>query len=398
MVYTLKHRNISVCDIAFEEGNLLAIKELYNKDHLPVGVVGEAGNINTRNIEGWWNGRGIPKTREGLDGVLRTLHLRDKNELLIKSFGLSLTDHYWVCPADTALDWNEINFYDHEFSPDIGDAFFNRGKKEGYNLMTPDNSSDGRLLKRWAVLDGGRVLIKGGSPGNYQEPFNEALASSIMKRLGVPCVAYSLHRENDEYFSRCGNMTDNKTELVYASRIYETRYKNINDNFYTHYVTCCRKLGVPGIEEHLDRMMVVDYLIANTDRHFSNFGALRDSESLEYLRPAPLFDSGTSLWHDRNIRDIHADSPADPHCFEKTHEGQMHLVKDFSWYNPQKLEGIGEEFLYILKDNRHFDRDRKKKLAESLTKRAVMLDRVIDRLGGPSKARRLQDRDSGIGR
>jgi hypothetical protein len=396
MVYTLKHRNIKVCDITFEDGNFLAIKELHNKDHLPAGVVDEAGKINPRNIEDWWNGRGIPKTRKGLDEVLRLVHLRDKNELLIKSFGLSLTDHYWVCPAGMGMDWNEVNFYDHEFSPDIGDAFFNRGKKEGYNLMTPDNSSDGRLLKRWAVLEGDRVLVKGGSPGNYQEPFNEVLASSIMKRLGVPHVAYSLHREDGEYFSRCGNMTGNKTELVYASRVYETRYKNINDDFYTHYVTCCRKLGVPGIEESLDRMMAVDYLIANTDRHFSNFGVLRDSESLEYLGPAPLFDSGTSLWHDRNIDDIHADTPVNPHCFKDAHEEQIRLVKDFSWYDSKKLEGIGEEFLYILKDNRHFGRDRKKKLAESLTKRVNMLDRVIDRAAGHSKAR--HGRDSEIGR
>jgi hypothetical protein len=398
MVYTLKHRNINVCDIIFQDGNLLSVKEVYHKDHLPVGVVGERGNIDARNIEDWWNGRGIPKTRKGLDGVLQRLHLRDKNELLIKSFGLSLTDHYWVCPGHLALDWNEVNFYDHEFSPDIGDAFFNRGKKEGYNVMTPDNSSDGRLLKRWAVLDGERVLIKGGSPGNYQEPFNEVLASSIMKRLGIPHTAYSLHREDDGYFSRCKNMTDNKSELVYASHIYETRYKNINDDFYTHYVLCCRNLGVPGIEKNLDQMMVVDYLIANTDRHFSNFGVLRNSESLEYLGPAPLFDSGTSLWHDRNVQDIHADSPVNPHCFEEDHEKQIRLVKDFSWYNSGRLEGIGEEFLYILKDNRHFDRDRKKKLAESLTKRAAMLDRVIDRLAGPSKARHSHDRDVGIGR
>jgi hypothetical protein len=392
MVYTLKHRNINVCDITFDDGNLIAIKELYNKDHLPVGTVGETGKIHKRNIEDWWNGRGIPKIREGFDEILRLLHLRDKNELLIKSFGLSLTDHYWLCPAHVAMAWNEVNFYDHDFSPDIGDAFFNRGKKAGHNLMTPDNSSDGRLVKRWAIINGERVLIKAGSPGNYQEPFNEVLAASIMKRLGVPHVGYGLHEENGEYFSRCGNMTDHRRELVYGSHIYETRYKNINDSFYTHYVTCCRKLGVPGIEASLDRMMVIDYLIANTDRHFSNFGVLRDSETLTDLCPAPLFDSGTSLWHDKNIHDIHADVPGNPHCFAETHEEQIRLVKDFSWYDSKKLDGIGEEFLELVKGNRHFDIERKKKLAESLTKRIDLLERVIER-----SIRSGQKRDAGHG-
>jgi hypothetical protein len=378
MVYTLKHRNINVCDITFQDGNLLSIKELYDKNHLPPGTLAENGKISTRNLESWWNGRGIPKTREGLDDVLRLLRLRDKNELLIKSFGLSLTDHYWVCPANMALDWDEVNFYDHEFSPDMGDAFFNRGKKAGYNVMSPDNSSDGRLVKRWAVVNNERVLIKAGSPGNYQEPFNEVLASSLMKRLGIPHVEYGLYEEDGEYFSQCKNMTDNTTELVYASHIYETRYKNINDSYYTHYVDCCGRLHIPDIESHLDRMIAADYLLANTDRHFSNFGALRNSETLEYIRPAPLFDSGTSLWHEKNPQDIDAGAPVKTHCFEATHEEQIRLVRDFSWYDPGKLEGIGEEFFELLKNNRHFGPERKKKLAESLTRRVSMLERVIE--------------------
>jgi hypothetical protein len=398
MVYRLKHRDINVCDIIFEEGSLAAIKNIYDKSRLPVGVVSESGKINARRLEEWWNGRGIPGSREGLTGVLRLLHLRDKNELLIKSFGLSLTDHYWVCPAHLPLDWGAVNFYEHEFSPDIGDAFFNRGKKEGYNLMTPDNSSDGRLVKRWAVMNGERVLIKAGSPGNYQEPFNEVLASSIMKRLGIPHVAYGLHEENGEYFSRCNNMTNHTTELVYASHIYETRYKNINDDFYTHYVKCCKGLGVPGIEAHLDRMMAVDYLIANTDRHFNNFGVLRDSQTLGYIGPAPLFDSGTSLWHDKNTRDIHGDSPAKTRCFAETHEEQIRLVRDFSWYDRKKLDGIGEEFLELLKDNRHFEEDRKKRLAASLTERVDMLERVIEKGMRHSGKIHRRDEQHGMGR
>jgi hypothetical protein len=398
MVYTLKHQNIDVCDITFQDGNILSVKEVYNKNHLPAGSLSENGKISTRNLEEWWNGRGIPKTRKGLDEVLKLLDMGDKNELLIKSFGLSLTDHYWVCPAHAALDWKEVNFYDHTFSPDIGDVFFNRGKKERYNLMTPDNSSDGRLMKRWAIQGNDRVLIKAGSPGNYQEPFNEVLASSLMKRLGISHVEYGLYEEGGEYFSRCKNMTDNKTELVYASHLYETRYKNINDTFYNHYVTCCEKLKVPNIESSLDRMITVDYLIANTDRHFANFGVLRNSETLEYICPAPLFDSGTSLWHEKNAGDIYAEAVLKTHCFEETHEEQIRLVRDFSWYDPKKLEGIGEEFLELLKNNRHFEADRKRKLAESLSKRVEMLDRVIENTMKPVHTRRRQNGNYETGR
>ena len=33
----------------------------------------------------------------------------------------------------------------------------------------------------------------------------------------------------------------------------------------------------------------------NIDRHYNNFGLVRDVETLR-VRPAPLFDTGASLW------------------------------------------------------------------------------------------------------
>ena len=33
----------------------------------------------------------------------------------------------------------------------------------------------------------------------------------------------------------------------------------------------------------------------NTDRHYNNFGLIRDVETMQ-VRPAPLFDTGASLW------------------------------------------------------------------------------------------------------
>lgn len=64
-------------------------------------------------------------------------------------------------------------------------------------------------------------------------------------------------------------------------------------------MSVCDKLGIPGMKEFIDYMLVFDYLMANTDRHFGNFGAIQNVETLEWIGPAPIFDSGTSLWHDK---------------------------------------------------------------------------------------------------
>lgn len=48
-------------------------------------------------------------------------------------------------------------------------------------------------------------------------------------------------------------------------------------------------MGVKNIEKFLDRMIVLDYIIANEDRHFNNFGLLRNAETLEWSGAAPIF-------------------------------------------------------------------------------------------------------------
>ena len=46
---------------------------------------------------------------------------------------------------------------------------------------------------------------------------------------------------------------------------------------YQHYVDCCAELGIDIIPA-MDRMIVVDYIIANEDRHLNNFGLVREMD------------------------------------------------------------------------------------------------------------------------
>ena len=47
----------------------------------------------------------------------------------------------------------------------------------------------------------------------------------------------------------------------------------------------------------LEDMFVFDAVIANTDRHFGNFGFLVDAATNTLKAPAPLFDHGNSLFN-----------------------------------------------------------------------------------------------------
>jgi len=79
----------------------------------------------------------------------------------------------------------------------------------------------------------------------------------------------------------------------------------------------------------LDRMIVLDYIIANEDRHFNNFGVLRNAETLEWIGMAPIYDSGTSLGYDKMPIQIYIGRDITCKPFKKSHTEQLKLVSSF---------------------------------------------------------------------
>jgi hypothetical protein len=288
MKYILMHKEIPVADIGIDDitCGIYGVNAVYHRDHFPLGVVNHEGKIDVKLLNAWRVGRGIPATRAGLREALEVLRVTMAQELLAKGLGLSLSDQYWVCPGDKDLKWEAVNFFENDFSPDVGNAFF--GGKNGtktLNLMSPDNTSDGWLKKRWIIHEGKRKLLKAGSPPYYQEPFNEVFASALCRRLNVPHVDYTLVLIHGELLSACDNFIDTRTELVSAWYIALTETMKSNGSKYQHFNMCCENLKIEGMMKHVDKMITVDYLIANTDRHYNNFGAVRDAGTLAWAGP-----------------------------------------------------------------------------------------------------------------
>jgi hypothetical protein len=338
MTFLLKHKDIDVALLVInEDGNIVAVKEVFRPDHLPLSCATEDGKINRKRLIQWWDERGIPASRENYRSVMAEIGVRGKNKLLLECKGLSLTDHYWISGASDAKKWKEVNFYENDFDLSIGDLFFNRKEQDKkYNRNTPDISSDGNLRKRWEMeKDGTRVLVKAGKSPYMQEPVNEVIAANLCRRLGITHVPYSLDWEGSEPICRCPNMTNADTEFVEAIRVYYIREPSyFENNKYRHYCDCARQLGVKNNAEMMEQMMLLDFLILNHDRHFKNFGILRDSQTLTVIGAAPIFDSGSSLFFEDGASMISL--PEKPkmrtECFEKTGVGLTRgNWKGFHW-------------------------------------------------------------------
>lgn len=214
--------------------------------------------------------------------------------------------------------------------------------------------------------------MKGGSGATQQEPYNEVLASSVMERLGIPHVTYTLTVQEDYPYSVCEDFITPETELIPAWYIMQTVKRPNHVSVYQHYLDCCEALDVPGVREAVDRMIVLDYLIVNEDRHQNNFGVVRNAETLEYLGAAPIYDSGTSLWFDKPTGMVGSGRVT---CkpFKDRHEEQIKLVSSFDWLDLSKLDGIEEEWMELTKGSLFLDEARRIAVARALRGRIEML-------------------------
>lgn len=131
-------------------------------------------------------------------------------------------------------------------------------------------------------------------------------------------------------------------------------------------------------------MILCDDIMANTDRHWRNFGLIRDVETLEY-RTAPLFDTGSSLWCRVPTREL-AYTPfvVDMRPFYEDSDRQLRLVGDTSWLNLDKLAGFPEWASDFLDENPSMY-GRTDFIYEGLQKRIDYLELLFGQKQGTSK-------------
>jgi len=381
MKYLLSHKTHPVLEIEIdgETGTIIGLGELHSPERLPIGVPHSGNTVNRKSLNDWWIERSIPLSRSGLREALQTLQIPYPQLLLTKCYGLSLSDQYWVCPEGTGLRWEDINFFDNPFSDDVGNILFGKIPDKGeFNLISPDNTSDGWLKKKWIIADGKRYLIKNGSGATRQEPYNEVLASAIMRRLDIPHIPYSLTMIDEYPVSVCEDFISKGTELISAWHITQIAKKPNNISLYQHYLQCCESLGISGVSDALDQMLTVDYLIVNEDRHLNNFGAVRNADTLDWVGAAPIYDSGTSMWSNEPTAMIRpmAKLPSKP--FRSSHSEQIKLVKSFEWFDIKALSGIEDEYREVLSNSLFIDNTRRDSLCYGLRQRVQQLGKYIN--------------------
>lgn len=370
-----------ILSMNIEDGVILSIDELINEQYLPVGISHNNMNKTTADIIKWWAGRRIPASRInafdiGFDNIRDIIGRDDFSYLSEKCFGLSLSDQYWINPVNSPLKWDDINFFENEYSEDMGKMIFDGIVSENPDMVSPDNTSDGNIRKKWKIIDGKRCLLKGYSLPYMQEPFNEKIASALCRRLNIRNYAdYSVSFDKNGPFCICENFITPDTEYVTAESIMRLHNRD-NVSLYSHYIKICEELGIKDIRDRIDEMLVVDYIIGNYDRHFRNFGLIRNVETLEFKGTAPIFDTGTSLKFNTETSVIFAESEYSLRSkpFKTTHHEQIKLVNFPERFELSNLNGFEEEARNILLEGNVISPLRADHLAEFIKQRINLLN------------------------
>lgn len=243
----------------------------------------------------WLERRVIPRNRTFVDQILKTLGLshNDTKGIIDVCKGLSLNDSYWIVPEGFEGTFEQYNLYDNRFSEMLAlVAYTGAGQTKQVFTTSPELTTNGMLPKAWRFIEGdGIYLYKGGTSGASnagREPFCEYYASQIAEVMGLNAVHYDLENWKGITASKCKLFTDKDTSFVPIGRIVKAGGIQKCLDYYD-------KMG-KDFSEQIRSMLVFDALIYNEDRHFGNFGILRDNHTGKIVAPAPIFDNGSSLF------------------------------------------------------------------------------------------------------
>lgn len=349
-IYYLMHKNDIVTTLSFDDisGVLLNVGKKVRKELLPLGA-----NLSEKSLRQWWERRAVPLNQGNIKMLLSENQIVTTQNYLLQNLGLSLSDHYWINPVEKNYRWEDINLFTNDFKDEIGefrfkDNFFDDRKMMNLRNKTifyPSASTQGELQKKWILQDGIRYLIKGNYRNSSQQSINEAIATLLHKRQDkMPFTEYKLCEIEVSGVNGigcvCQDFCTEDVEFIPAYDVVSSVKKKNDQSEYEHFIAVCGEHGLEETEvrNFLEYQILSDFVLTNTDRHFYNFGVLRDSHTLEFIGMAPIFDSGNSMfWNCISVPQGNALLEIAVNSFRGREVDLLRYVQDPALINIEKL-------------------------------------------------------------
>ena len=323
--YELMHKDDVVASLQLDDlsGAILKVTPSASPELLPLG-----GSQGADSLRKWWLRRAVPISQGNIAALLQQEGIPSTQSLLVRSLGLSLSDHYWIKPNGSELTWKDVSLFSNSFrdpleSMQIQHPHGAASTSTQTPAYSPSASLQGDLIKKWLIVDDTRCLLKGNRGANSQQSLNEVLASMLHEKQG-----FSNHVRY-----RPVKFTSETLEFIPAIDVVDSAKKDNAVSTYEHFIHVCAEHGLSEQEVRgfLEYQVLTDFVLTNTDRHLNNFGILRDSQTLKFVRMAPIFDSGNSMFWDAPRLPERSDcTEITVNSFRKTETELLKLVTDRS--------------------------------------------------------------------
>lgn len=354
--YILKRKDEDIAVINITEEGLISDYKLI-AENSRLAPLHDEGSTDWLKL--WWKRRAIPIVQGHIKAMLEQKGLLGPEDFLVKNLGLSLTDYYWISPINAKLKWREVNLFTNDFHDDIniaGDEVENQANIPHY---TPNGSLQGSLGKCWTIRNKKRGMIKGNRDNLSAESFNEVIASKLHELQGfdnyTPYKLIEIHGKEYTYGCFSELFTSERLELVSAFDVVISKKQRQDINSYEHFIQVCESNGLKEeiLRPFLEYEIMTDFILSGRDRHLSNISVLRNADTLEFVKPAPIYDSGKSMF----VYDIVPASEKDmlkiqTESFYKTELKLLEQVRDKSLVDVNKLPSLSfVEDIYSLDPN-----------------------------------------------
>ena len=239
-----------------------------------------------QNADLWLETRAIDSHRANSRLLKKALRLVERDDISTVAHvnGATITDNYWIREIGSNLTYNDVKFSDDYFS-----NLALKGNYDSFNKAanskrskTPELTNVGSFEKCWKLRDGKWWMYK---KATHDEMFSELFVYELGKTLGMNMAVY-------ERGDGCIKSLD-FTEA--ASFNFEPASTFMGDNEdYPDVVKALEQICPEAIPDYI-RMIFMDTICANPDRHTNNFGLLRDTKTGELIGFAPNYDNNMAL-------------------------------------------------------------------------------------------------------
>lgn len=238
------------------------------------------------NADLWLETRAIDSHRANSRLLKKALRLAEKDDIstVIHVYGATITDNYWIRPIGSDLTYNDVRFTDDYFSNLALKGTYNSFNRAANSKRskTPELTNTGSFEKCWKLRDGKWWMYK---RATHDEAFSELFICELGRALGMNMATY----ERGDGCVKSLDFTNG------ASVNFEPAAAFMGDNEeYTDVVKALQNLCPDAIPDYI-RLLFMDTLCANPDRHTNNFGLLRDTQTGEFLGLAPNYDNNMAL-------------------------------------------------------------------------------------------------------